>query len=126
MRRAQAILVVLSLAAMPLVMLAHTSQPSGCDMMCCVRHRAHSPGSATGVESQEMSCHRGALGHMFGCGMKSNPHGLDFGALAPIGPTRLSSLMNLRPPSIFRSAVARAQQNAPLGFLPKFFEPPRA
>jgi uncharacterized protein involved in copper resistance len=124
MRRAQAILVVLTLAALPVVMLAHTTQHAGCDGMCCVRHRAHS--TASSGESQEMSCHHGAMGHMFECGMKSNQHSLDFGAIAPIGPTRFSSMINLWPPAIYRSLIERATRNSSAGFLPDFFEPPRA
>ena len=123
MRRAQAILVVLTLATLPVVMLAHTSEPAGCDGMCCVRHRAHS--TASSGESQEMSCHHGAMGHMFECGMKSNQHSLDFGAIAPIGPAKLSSLMSLAPPSLSRSDFAQAAHNSASGFLPDFFEPPR-
>jgi hypothetical protein len=126
MRRAQAILVILTLAALPLVMLARPSASTGCDGMCCVRHRAHSPASGAGSESPEMSCHHGALGDMFECGMKSNSHALDFSALAPIAPTRLSSLMTLLPPPISRSTVVQTTQNAAVGFLPDLFEPPRA
>jgi len=126
MRGAQAIFVVLMLAALPVVMLGHTTEPVGCDGICCIRHRAHSTASSGESQAKEMSCHHGAMGHMFECGMKSNGRVLDFGAIAPIGPTRLSSMVNLWPPAISRSPVVQATRNSSSGFLPDFFEPPRA
>lgn len=126
MRRAQAVLAVLALAGLPLVMLAQLDAPSGCDGICCVRRPAHSRPVAGASQNEGMSCHRGAMGHIAECGMRSHHRTLDFGILAPIPPAMLSSFAMLFPPSIHRSAAGRLEQYSPRGFMPDFFEPPRS
>jgi hypothetical protein len=119
MRGAQAILVALVLAFLPLILLAQTSAPPACEGMCCLRH------SAGRSHAGQMFCHRSA-GHACECGIQSRSIRLDLGLLNPLVPTRLSSLLTLAKPSISRTAVREDSERAIHGFLPDRFEPPRS
>jgi hypothetical protein len=125
MRRAQAILVVVMLAALPFVMLAQASQAPACDGMCCVRHTAHSPDSASSSQAEGMSCHHGAVGHMFQCGMNSK-HPAAVALLAPLPPTMLSAFAALPLPAQTRQPSIQNAQEAFSGFLSAPFQPPRS
>jgi hypothetical protein len=125
MRRAQAILLVLTLAALPVIMLAQAGEAPGCDGMCCARHATRPASSGQRGGSEGMSCHHGAI-HMFECGMKSQRHALDFGLLAPITPTMTSAATKLVVPPVSRPATAQSEVTSLPGFLPEPFEPPRA
>lgn len=125
MRRAQAILVAVVLAALPLVLLAKPSDPPACDGMCCVRHATHSPRSGSSSQTEGMSCHHGAAGHMFQCGMSSKRHAPAVALLAPLPPTMLSSSVALPIPTLNRQSLAQSTQGIFPGFLSVPFEPPR-
>jgi hypothetical protein len=126
MRRSQAILVVLMLAALPLVMLAQTSEEPACGGMCCVRHAQHSSGLASSAQSEVMSCQRGAAQHLLNCCVKSKHRNPEIGLLAPIPPTLLSPLAQLLPPPVSRPTLARLAQYPISRSLPDVFEPPRS
>jgi hypothetical protein len=127
MRRVQAILAVLTLAALPLVPLAQASQISGCKhrCACCLRQGMHSVDSGHGMDRKTMYCQRHTDGRECCCGMMSPQNELRV-VLAPIPPTLVSSLRALAPPSASLSAVARAALRPAPGFSPDLFEPPRA
>jgi hypothetical protein len=128
MRRAQAIIALLTLAALPLIPLAQATQMSGCTCKgmpaCCMRHSMHSGASRGEADHKVMYCQRHAGQNACCCGMMSPQNELRV-ALAPIPPTRLSASKLLSPPSIFRSAIMRSAQHASSGFLSDFFQPPR-
>ncbi len=126
MRRAQAIFVVLMLAALPLVMLAQTGQAPACDGMCCVRHPAHAPGSHSTPQPEGMSCHHGVAGHMFECGMHSKQQHPQVALMAPLPATMLSDLAALPLPALNRESLVQTTQIIFPGFLSIPFEPPRA
>jgi hypothetical protein len=125
MRRAQSVFVILTLLALPLILLAQTNHAPACDGLCCVRHPTHS-GSATKTNSEMMSCHHGVAGHLFQCGMHSNPHRTNNALLAPLPPTMLSAAAFLPAPVLTRDARPQSAQSAEPGFLSLPFEPPRS
>jgi hypothetical protein len=125
MRRAQAIFVVVMLAALPLAMLAQTGQAPACDGMCCVRHTAHAPGSHGTSLPEGMSCHHGAAIHIFECGMHSKQHS-QVALLAPLPSTMLSSFVALPLPTQSRHSLVQNTQPAFSGFLSAPFQPPRS
>jgi len=122
MRRIQSIFVIILLASLPVVLLAQVKDPTGCDGMCCVRHTMHARSSTK--SAAEMSCHHGAAGHMFECGMHSKQHQQN-AMLAPLPPTMLSALISIPAPAWMRDSVAPETQNVFPGFLSTPFEPPR-
>jgi len=73
----------------------------------------------------EMSCHHGALGHLFQCGVHSTQH-QSTAALAPLPPTMLSAAVRVPAPSLTRAPHARSAEQIFAGFIPIPFEPPRA
>jgi hypothetical protein len=124
MRRAQAILIILALAAVPLALLARASanSMSCCTTMCCPAHGHHPDAMAMG-----MICHRDAAsapGHCL-CAMHS-PLAADLGLFAPMPPTAPIPAAGLVPPDFFRQFVSAGRGLAPLGFSAPPFEPPRA
>jgi hypothetical protein len=123
MRRVQAVIVILMLAALPLVLLGQSGKTPACDGMCCVRHSMHGPMTAT---SKAMSCHHGAAEHLFECGMHSNQHDTQNALLAPLPPTLLSASTTLPTPIIMREARTVSLAQTFSGFLPLPFEPPRS
>jgi hypothetical protein len=125
MRRAQAILVILTLASLPLILLGQTSDAPACNGMCCIRHSMHS-GSSARTSSEGMFCHHGAAAHIFQCGMHSSQHGDDRALLAPLPPTILSAATALPRPLPTRDSRAGSSQAPTSGFLPLPFEPPRS
>lgn len=126
MRRAKAILVLLTLATLPLVPLVQASRISACacGCACCVRHPMRSENSARGVRHTGMLCHRDAAGHLYQCGMQSRHRNADM--LGPIPPTMLSSVAGVAPPSLVPSDAARVAQHPGPQFSTDFFQPPRA
>ena|SRR5271155_4071616 len=125
MRRAQAIFVVLMLAALPLVLLAQTGEAPACDRMCCVRHTAHAPGPHGTSQPEGMSCHHGVADHLFQCGMNSKrPPAVAL--LAPLPPTMMSAIAALPLPTQSRHSLVQNTQPAFSGFLSAPFQPPRS
>lgn len=127
MRRAQAILVLLALAALPLVPLVQASQMDGCTctLACCMRQRADSASNrAKGTNSHGTNyCQRQGVHHVCDCGMMSRT-GLEF-VLAPIPPALMSPLAVLAPPSVSLAANQQLSQHSIFGFSREVFEPPR-
>jgi hypothetical protein len=125
MRRAQAIFVVLMLAALPLVMLAQTGETPACDGMCCMRHTAHAPGSSGASQPEGMSCHHGVAIHILECGMHSKQQHPQAALLAPLPPTMLCGSAALPMPKLNQRLFAQSTQSIFPGFLSIPFEPPR-
>jgi len=133
MRRAEAILLIAVLLALPLTLLGNGASNGMCDNYCCLRHGHHNmaqmqmPNHSIGEEKpiEEMACHRGALGHFSECSMKSNSRGMDFTILAPLPPTNMASSMGLVMPVLSRHAPVVFSQAPNSGFLSIPFEPPR-
>ena len=123
MRRAQAILVLVALASLPLVLLGQPSAPSACDGKCCIRQGAAHSGA--GSSHDGMSCHHGLAGHIFQCGMNSKSQSQP-AFLAPLPSTMLSGSLAVPIPVLTRRAVVRDSQAALSGLLPAPFKPPRA
>ena len=120
MRRAQAILVILTLASLPLILLAQNGSGPACDGMCCVRH----PMRASSSHADGMSCHHDAAGHLFECGMSSQR--TQNATLAPLPPTMLPAAMILPEPLAIRDTRASNVEQTFPGFLAQPFEPPRS
>jgi hypothetical protein len=125
MRRAEAILVILTLASLPLILLAQSNTAPACDGMCCIRHPMHAAGSGH-AGSEAMSCHRGAAAHLFQCGMHSKQPRSDNAMLAPLPPTMLSAITVVPAPMPARNSRAQGIEQVPPGFLSVPFEPPRS
>lgn len=123
MRRAQAILVLLALAALPLVPLVQASQMQGCacTRACCMRQRAD---SASNRAQGKNYCPRPSAHRLCDCGMMSRTT-VSF-ALAPIPPTVMSPLAVLAAPSVSLAANQQLSQHSIFGFSREVFEPPRA
>ncbi|HEX5424493.1 MAG TPA: hypothetical protein VFW94_13170 [Candidatus Acidoferrales bacterium] len=122
MRRAQAILVLLALAALPLVPLVQASQMDGCTctLACCMRQRAD---SASNRAQGKNYCQRQGVDHVCDCGMMSRT-ALEF-VLAPIPPALMLPLAVLAPPSVSLAANQQLSQHSIFGFSREVFEPPR-
>src|SRR6516162_6350896 len=126
MQRAQATLLMLVLFATPLALLARASSGLGsaCNNLCCLRHGSH---TSHAPESQEsIDCHHGQVGHAMFCSMKAGHQRLDFGFLAPLARTTLSSSVSLVLPIPARAKITRRDVAAYLGFRSAPFEPPRS
>jgi hypothetical protein len=108
MQRAQAILLVLVLFATPLALLARASfgLGSACNNLCCLRHGSHA-GHAPESQESSMDCHHGQAGHAMFCSMKAGHQLVDFGFLAPLAPTTLSSSVSLLLPIPARAKIIR-------------------
>jgi hypothetical protein len=133
MRRAEAILLIAVLLALPIALLGSGSPNGMCDGYCCLPHGHHMariqmPTHSIGEEkaSGGMACHRGALGHFSECSMKSNSRGMDYTILAPLPPTNLSASSALVLPVISRQVSLAIMQDSIPGFHSAPFEPPRA
>lgn len=121
MRRVQALIVILALASLPAIVLAQNGGGPACNGMCCLRHAMH----MGGAHADGMSCHHGAAGHVFECGMHSNQRAQN-ATLAPLPPTMLSASATLPEPVIIRGARASDTKQTLPGFLAVPFEPPRS
>lgn len=133
MRRAEAILLITVLLALPLALLGNGSYNGMCNNYCCLPHGHHMaqmqmPNHSMGEEkpSEGMACHRGDLGTFSNCSMKSNSREMDYTILAPLPPTNMSASAVLVLPVISRQALVAITQTANSGFLLIPFEPPRA
>lgn len=121
MQRANSIFVIVLLVTLPLVLLVQANARPACDGICCVRHSMHGPLKAA---AEGMSCHRGAAGHMFECGMHSNQRTQN-ATLAPLPPTMLSSSATLPEPVTARDTRTSKTEQVLSGFQSLPFEPPR-
>jgi len=131
MRRVQAILVILALLATPLALVARAddSGMAGCAAMCCLPHGPqHTLAQiAPASHSGQMSCHRGALGHMMECTMKSGPHRVQYGLVSPFPPASPSVIASIEIPDVSRIAKFRIPAGSlSSGFLANPFQPPRS
>jgi hypothetical protein len=140
MLRAQAVLVIIALLATPLALLARATDPNraNCDGMCCLPHGHHAPQHVPSHHAAHVtpridaSCGHDdavpapALSCMLDCTMHSSPRGSSFGLLAPIAPTRASSIFSLRLPLETQPKVPGTIEFLGSGFLPSPFQPPRA
>jgi hypothetical protein len=113
MRRIRALAVIIALLATPLALLARgmACEANSTTMMCCAVHGSHSH------RGQAMACH---------CATKSGTQAPDFGLIAPIAPTKVTSLARFANPEMTGQAFAIYTQSAAPGFFPAPFEPPRA
>lgn len=128
MRRVQAILVLLALAALPLVPLLQASEMSACacGCACCLRHAMPSEKAADNTHRATMFCQRDAFTRHSQCGMKANRGNMRASMLGPLPPTMLSALAVLAPPALSLGASLGLIKDSPSGFVPDLFEPPRA
>ena len=131
MRRAQAILLILTLFATPLALLARASAGMGteCNNLCCLphgSHAAHSHMARADSKQEGMACHRGDAGHASYCSMKSGHHAFDYGFLTPLAPTSPSAFVGLVVPAPSRATIAQSIDAVPSGLISPPFEPPRS
>ncbi|HKS81222.1 MAG TPA: hypothetical protein VJR23_06925 [Candidatus Acidoferrales bacterium] len=131
MRRAKSILAILVLLAMPLALLADAGEGAagGCNRACCLAHGRHNAASAAmGVAKDDgpMSCHHSATEKSGKCTMKCNQRPPEFGAVAPLPPTRPGLAVSLNAPTYSRGAAIVVTESLPLGFLSEPLDPPRA
>jgi hypothetical protein len=73
-----------------------------------------------------MDCHHGKAGHAMFCSMKAGHQLMDFGFLAPLAPTTLSSSVILVLPVPARAKITQGGVVASSGFPSAPFEPPRS
>jgi len=115
MRRAEAILVIIALLAIPLALLARGGACQQTTCMCCLLHGANGPHGKT------MSCSHCA-GHGQ-CGL-SSAH--DFGLHELMAPTAPAAAVRfVAPDGVRRAFVFLASTNVE-GFVSAPFNPPRA
>jgi hypothetical protein len=127
MRRAQSVLLVIALLATPLALLARANSyaASDCGQFCCLPHAAHASETRQSI-ADGMSCQHGAAGHTLICSMKSGSHHIDYGLNSPVDPTSVSSLIQIAPPVVSRSAPASQVEFPAFGLHSPPFEPPRS
>jgi hypothetical protein len=125
------------LVVTPVVLLARPPAhgKAKCSGMCCRPHVRHVvdplPPSPSRTETngashgEEMSCERGAVGHLAMCIVPSNTE-MDYGVVSPLPPAILSAGMLMAAPKLFREALPRLSGLSLAGFLPLPFEPPRS
>jgi hypothetical protein len=73
-----------------------------------------------------MDCHHGQASHAMFCSMKAGHQLMDFGFLAPLAPTTLSSSVSLVVPIPARAKITQRDVVAYSGFPSTPFEPPRS
>jgi hypothetical protein len=124
MHRAKAILLVLSLLAAPVALLARGSacgERSCCRKLCCEPH-AQMPRSG----DRGMACHRHSA-RAQDCAMTSAcNHTLDYGFVSPLPLTVLQAADSLTMPQPAGKIVYLSFATASGGFHPAPFEPPRS
>lgn len=121
MRRAQAILILVTLIALPLAALLQASQMPACGCACCARHLA---GAKETQMKMQLSCERNASSGSCNCSMRSSNGNGDLGLSPTLPPTLLSSVMALIPPSAGQFAIRPAKQGCSAGILRDLFQPP--
>ena len=122
MRRVEAILVLLALAALPLAPLLQSSPIAACASACACCMRPGTQGAVNRMHPGMMHCQRTGMRHMCGCAMTRGD--LDF-VWAPIPPTFLCSPAALIGPAISLSVQAPLAEYPRSGFLPDLLQPPR-
>jgi hypothetical protein len=127
MRRTQSMLVVIALLATPLALLSrvYSNASADCGQFCCLPHAVHASQERQSM-AEGMSCQHGAAGHMLVCSMKSGGHHVDYGLNSPVDPTSVSSLVQIAPPVVSRSALATHVEFPAFGLHSPPFEPPRS
>jgi hypothetical protein len=113
MRRAQAILVVLTLLALPLAPLAwgFSCEASSIPAFYCPMHAAHS------ASGKPMICQ---------CPGQSQQRTPDFTLVAPIPPSTVAARIEIAAPQTARDKFFALSQTKVSGFRSVPFEPPRA
>ena len=111
MQRAQAVIVLFALLAVPLALLARgmACESSSGPMICCMLHGSHH-------SNQPMVCH---------CAEKSSKHIPDFGLIAPFPPTEPEAFAVLAAPSSLRQPMHLQSRLSLPGFVLVPFEPPK-
>src|SRR4029077_8498724 len=137
MRRAQGILLTLSLLATPFALLARGSacaERACCVKLCCLPHRTAALPPADHSGSGTPSHHNLAASMpapmpapISNCSMKSGcSHALDFGLASPLPLTVLASLEHRIAPEPVRQALLQLLASSFAGFHAAPFEPPRS
>lgn len=131
MRRAQSIFAMLVLLAMPLALLADAGRgmPGACNRYCCMPHGRHATSAvetSSAKAADGMSCHHSAPAKSAKCTMQPNGRLADFGAFAPLPPTKPELRVALIGPKSSRQHTARLSESLSAGFLSEPFDPPRA
>jgi len=115
MRRAEAIVVIIVLLALPLALLARGGPCQQTTCMCCLLHGAKGP------QGKTMAC-----SHCAGHGQCGLTTAHDFGLHELMAPTAPAAAVRLvAPDGVRRAVVALAPANA-TGFISAPFNPPRA
>lgn len=116
MRRAEAIVVIVALLAVPLALLARGFSCDQKQCMCCAMHGAKTQ------HGKGMSC-----SHCAGqkCAMDSAHSRMDYGFIAPMAPTAPAARVVLAAPEITRQAFVLYVPAVPAGFVGVPFQPPR-
>lgn len=127
--RGQAILLALTLVALPLVLLAQPSLHgrSACNGMCCRPRKTHSmptlPASPASAEAR-LSCHRGDVEHISMCIVPSHRQE-DQLAMAPLPPVNLLEEAGACEPQLQDEELWTCSDRPSTGFVRTPFEPPR-
>jgi len=123
MRRAQAILVFLSLLATPLALIARGEAcAAACAKSCCLI-ASHARNAA----DSHHACHGQApVPRGMCCSGVSSSHALDYGFTTPLPQTVLTSSQGVERPQIERRIISRDILTATSIASPPPFEPPRA
>ncbi|MGB9070304.1 MAG: hypothetical protein WCC21_17180 [Candidatus Acidiferrales bacterium] len=113
MRRAEAILVVLTLLALPLAPLAWgvSCQSAAGPMFCCLMHKMQTP------SGKPMICH---------CPGRSQQQTPEFTMVAPIPPAAAAARVEVTAPQEVRGSFYMLSQTIASGFRSAPFKPPRA
>jgi hypothetical protein len=113
MRRAQAIVVLVAVLALPLAPLAWgmACESASVPMMCCMLHKSFSP------PGKPMLCH---------CTGKSQKHAPEIGLLAPIPPATPAAHIEIASPQGARRNFLPFSRSTTSGYNSAPLEPPRA
>jgi hypothetical protein len=112
MRRAQAIIVIVAVLALPLAPLAWgmACESASVPMMCCLLHTTHSP------SGKPMQCH---------CTGKSEKPATDVVLVAPIPPGAAEARIEMVSPQDARATFFVFSASTASGYSSILFEPPR-
>jgi len=131
MRRAHAILVIITLLAAPLALLARAASVGmpECNRMCCLQHGSHSPHLHHPVKKSAAPgafCANHAASQGCRCVMKAAHDQVDYGFLAPIVPAAPSAIASVVIPVASRRICSPHSELPAAGFISAPFDPPRA
>ena len=129
-------LLAILLVVTPVALLARpaTYGKAKCTGMCCrppARHTVDPVSAAPSLaansvsERKEMTCERGVAAHLAMCLIPSNA-GNDYGAVAPLPPVILTTVVPIAGPQWFREALPLLSGFSLSGILPAPFKPPRS